>query len=358
MDHTYAVIMAGGSGTRFWPLSREARPKQFLSIGGGGTLIAQTFERLLGVADPSRILVVAGRAHRDAILSALPGLRTENLICEPCARNTAPAIGLAAVHIHARDPEAVMAVLPADHHIGDTAAFHTVLGAAFSAASSGSIITLGITPSRPETGYGYICKGASLGEVGGSEIFGVEAFVEKPDRNRALDYVMSGRYLWNSGMFIFRTDGILAEFQRHLPDVYAQLKTIGGAIGTPGLDGVLETAFKAMPSISIDYGIMEKVGGIRLIPATIAWSDVGSWASLPEVSAVDENGNVVSGDTVVVESSGCVIENGAQLVAAVGLRDTAVIATRDAVLVCPLDRTQDVKKVVDQLKAKGRRELL
>lgn len=359
MDHRYGVVIAGGSGTRFWPESRGSRPKQFLSITGAGKpLIALAHNRLRKVLDRDRVFVVAGVAHRDQILAALPDLPPGNLITEPVARNTAPAIGLAAAYLSAQDPAAVLAVVPADQHIGDEEAFARVLSGAFDCASGGNIVTLGITPSRPETGYGYIRKGASIGSCAGFEIFGVEAFVEKPDRAKAIDYVMSGRYLWNAGMFIFRSDTMLREMERHLPEVSGGLKAISAAVGTPALGELTEKVFSAMPSISIDYGVMEKVGGIRVIPASIAWSDVGSWASLYEVSETDPHGNVVSGETVLVDVERSVVKTDSQFVAAVGLRNTAVVVTRDAVLVCPLDRTQDVRKVVEELKTRGRKDLL
>lgn len=359
MDHAYGVIIAGGSGIRFWPESREARPKQFLSVSEGGEpLIALALRRLLKVVDIGRIFVVAGVAHRDQILAACPGMLPGNLILEPVARNTAPAIGLAAAHLHARDPAAVMAVIPADQHIGDEDGFAKVLRGAFACAGAGAIVTLGITPSRPETGYGYICKGASVGVTEGLEVFGVEAFVEKPDRPRAVDYVMSGRYLWNAGMFIFRAGHMLDEMARHLPAVHEGLKAIGAAVGTPSLDEVTAAAFAAMPSISIDYGVMEKLGGIRVIPASVAWSDVGSWGSLHEVSEVDAHGNVVTGDAILVDTENSVVKSGGQLVATVGLRNMAVIVTKDAIMVCPIDRTQDVRKVVEELKSRGRKDLL
>ncbi|MFA6033849.1 MAG: mannose-1-phosphate guanylyltransferase [Myxococcota bacterium] len=358
MDHRYAMIMAGGSGTRFWPLSRESRPKQFFKIGGHKPLITQTYDRLLPLLSKEQIGVVAGKVHQLAIVESLDYLELDNLILEPMARNTAPAIGLASMHLYKRDPDAVVAVIPSDQHIGDTAGFVKVLSAAFDSARNGSIVTLGITPTRPETGYGYILKGASIGVCDSFEVFGVEAFVEKPDRPRAMDYVMSGRYLWNAGIFIFRAESMLKAIEQHIPEVYVGLREIGDAIGTDDLDAVTARAFQAMPSISIDYGVMEKSGGIRVIPAPIVWSDVGSWASIPEISEVDASGNTIRGDTIVVDSGRCVISSDAQLTAVVGMEETAIIVTADAILVCPLDRTQDVRKVVEQLKSKGRIELL
>lgn len=358
MDHNYALIMAGGSGTRFWPLSRGQKPKQFLDITGGKPLIAQVFDRIRNFIDVDRIYVIAGNSHKKAILEALPSMNPGNLILEPAARNTAPAIGLATVMIHAKDPDAVMAVMPSDHHIGDNEAFSNVMKAAFKAAGDAVIVTLGITPSRPETGYGYIRKGGSIGKVGVFEIFGVDAFVEKPDRARAVDYVMSGRYLWNSGMFFFRVREMMREIETHLPVVFEGLQKIIDPANRNKFTEMLETVFEKMPNISIDYGIMEKVKGIRVIPASIAWSDVGSWASLPEVCETDGRGNVIIGDVVLIDSDNCVIESKAQIITAVGLHSTAVIVTGDSVLVCPLDRTQDVKKIVAELEKKGREDLL
>jgi len=363
----YAVIMAGGSGTRFWPLSRQRRPKQFLSIGTARPLIVETVERLSPTIPVERVHIVAGHGHVSAIEEHLPQLGLDALIIEPCARNTAPCIGLAAIHIAARDPDAVMAVLPADHHISQNVRYRELIQAASERAEQGDIVTLGIEPTRPETGYGYIefddqavPEETSLGIAALS----VARFVEKPDLETAHHYLSTGRFLWNSGMFFFTPRTILAAFARHLPDIFAGLERIRDTIGTSEYSATLQAEFSEMRSVSIDYGIMEPVSrpedptALLVIPADIGWNDVGHWAALEDYADQDEDGNIVNGSTVLIDAQQNIIHADSATVAVVGLDNVIVVQTGDAVLVCPKTRAQDVRAIVDDLKAKNRKELL
>lgn len=356
----YAVIMAGGSGTRFWPLSRRLRPKQFLSIGTERPLIVETVERLAPLVTAEQVMVVAGEHHAASIRRLLPELPDGALLVEPCARNTAPCIGLAALHIARTDPDAVMAVLPADHHIGDPDGFRRVMAAAAERAALGEIVTLGIRPTRPETGYGYIHYDRSDTCLSGQgvEICTVNRFVEKPPRDVAERYLSDGGYLWNSGMFFFTAKRILADIERLLPGLHQALVRIGEAIGTDAYDAVLSAQFNAVNSVSIDYGVMEHAEQVRVVPADFGWNDVGHWAALADFAEPDRDGNVVTGDAILVDAANNIVHAGHRAVAIVGARDLVVVATEDAVLVCPRDRAQDVRRVVDQLKKAGRKELL
>ena len=359
----YAVIMAGGSGTRFWPLSRRLRPKQFLAIGTETPLIVETVRRLAPQISLDRVRIVAGAHHADGIRTHLPTLPRDALLIEPCARNTAPCLGLAAVHVAHEDPDAVMAVLPADHHIGDEAGFHRVVSLAAEAAARGEIVTLGISPTRPETGYGYIEveEAISQGEVAP---LAVKRFVEKPDAETAATYLESGRFLWNSGMFFLTARRALADIERFLPRLHAALQRIAAAIGTPAYPDVLAEAFATAESISIDYGIMEHATGhptlppVRVVPADIAWNDVGHWAAIADYAEADAQGNVVEGDGILVDTHNTIVHAAGRTVAVVGMNDVVVVETDDAILVCPRDRAQDVREIVAQLRATERTELL
>ncbi len=350
----YPVIMAGGSGTRFWPLSRKARPKQFLPLASSSPLITDTAARLKGLASVKDTFVVCGPLHAKAAARLVKGLPKKNLLVEPVARNTAPAIALAAVHVAARDPEGILVVLPSDHHVADVAGFKKTLAEAARIAQGGDIVTLGIKPHRPETGYGYIQVGPPQ-EAGGNK---VQAFKEKPDAQTARTYVESGQYLWNAGIFVFRADTILEAFARHMPEMQKGLEALRKAVGKRTYPGVLKRVFPKLPSQSIDYGVMEKASNIAVLPGDFGWSDVGSFAAIPEVRPADEHGNVVSGEAVVVDSKGCVVLADKRPVAVVGLTDVVVVDAGDAILVVPKDKSQDVRKVVDALKARKREKYL
>lgn len=356
----FAVIMAGGSGTRFWPLSRRLRPKQFLAIGTEQPLIVETVERLAPMIGPERIRIVAGGHHADGLRTLLPTLDDDALLIEPCARNTAPCVGLAAIHVAHQDPNAVMAVLPADHHIADPEAFRRVMAAAAERARAGEIVTLGIRPTRPETGYGYIHYDRADTTVAqnGIEVCAVRRFVEKPPRAVAEKYLSDGGYLWNSGMFFFTAARILADMKRLLPAMAEGLARIAETIGTPAYQATLEAEFAAMASVSIDYGIMEHAANVRVVPASIGWNDVGHWAALADFAAADDHGNVVHGPAIVLDSRDTIVHAEDRTVAVVGCDDLVVVSTEDAVLVCPRDRAQDVRRVVQALKAAGKDGLL
>jgi mannose-1-phosphate guanylyltransferase len=351
----YPVIMAGGSGTRFWPLSRQARPKQFLPLASKQPLITDTAARLKGLAPVKNVFIVCGPLHAKSAAKLVKGLPKQNLLVEPVARNTAPAIALAAVQVAARDPKGILVVLPSDHHVADVKGFQRTLAEAARIAEGGHIVTLGIQPRHPETGYGYIQAGDAL-EGGGRS---VKAFKEKPDLETAKAYVSSGEYLWNGGIFVFRADVILDAFAKHMPEMQKGLDALSRAAGKRTFPAVLKRVFPKLPSVSIDYGVMEKATNIAVLPGDFGWSDVGSFAAIPEVRPADENGNVISGDAaVVVDCKNCVVIADKRPLAVVGLSDVVVVDAGDAVLVVPKDKSQDVRKVVEALKARKQKKYL
>jgi mannose-1-phosphate guanylyltransferase len=359
----HAVIMAGGSGTRFWPLSRRTRPKQFLALAGDAPLLAATVQRLPPLAKADRTYVVCGPQHARVARRLLPALPPENFVVEPCPRNTAPCVGLAALHVAARDPKGVIAMLPADHHVARPDAFRDALAAAGQLAEAGAIATIGIRPSRPETGYGYLKLGPRLAvrARGKSRLpaHKVARFVEKPDVVTAARYLAAGDYLWNSGMFVFRADVILDEIGAAMPALRAQLDRIARDLGTRRYARTLAKVFPECPSVSIDYGVMEKSQRIAVVPADFGWSDVGSFAALPEVRKTDARGNVTEGEAMVLDGKDSVVlATAGRPVAVIGLDDVIVVDAGDAVLVCSRDRAQDVRKAVDELARRGREDLL
>jgi mannose-1-phosphate guanylyltransferase/mannose-6-phosphate isomerase len=358
----YAIIMAGGSGTRFWPLSREKMPKQLLKIGGEDTLIRQTVSRVLPLVRIEDIFIVTNQSLADTIGYQLSSKFDRpwdgNFILEPEAKNTAPALGLAALHLERVDPESIMVVLAADHSIRKTEEFLNLLRKAGEAARHGYLVTLGIKPDRPETGYGYIKSGEKLNEAGIEDVCKVEAFVEKPNLETAREYLKSGNYYWNSGIFIWKTKTLLAEIEKHQPSLHKGLLEIRQSIGTDREADVIKEVFKKLDSVSIDYAVMEKTGRAAVIPADIGWSDVGSWTALDDVSDRDASGNVIAGNVIDIGSRDSIIYAEKRLVATIGLKDAVVVDTPDATLVCSKDKAQDVKKVVDELKKRKGEEHL
>jgi mannose-1-phosphate guanylyltransferase/mannose-6-phosphate isomerase len=357
----YAVIIAGGPGTRFWPVSREQMPKQLLKIGGDDTLILQTVSRVLPLVRIDDVFIVANRALAESIgyqLSAKFNRSWDgNFILEPEAKNTAPALGLAALHLERLDPESIMVVLPADHSIRKTGEFLNLVKKADEAARQNYLVTLGIKPDRPETGYGYIKAGKVLEGSGGKgqgagdeEVYRVEAFVEKPNIETAKKYLTDGSYYWNSGIFVWKTRTFLAEIEKLQPSLYQGLVEIRKSIGTDQEADVIKEVFKKLDSLSIDYAVMEKTDRAAVIPADIGWSDVGSWAALDDVSERDKSGNVIIGNVIDIGSNDSIIYAEKRLVATIGLKSAVVVDTPDATLVCSKDRAQDVKKVVEELK--------
>src|SRR5262245_31914685 len=322
MSSRYVVVMAGGSGTRFWPKSRAHHPKQFLAIGSDRSLLRETVERVAASVGHERVLVVTGAAHAQHATSALPELPRENILVEPEGRNTAPCIGWATRTILSRDPSARIAVLPADHYIGDVAGFRAHLDAAFAAASD-RIVLFGIVPTHPETGYGYIRRGDLISD----NLHKVARFVEKPNRPTAEGYLAERTYLWNSGMFVFPAAVMASEIERLLPELHEgllKLEKNRGAIGA---------LYPTLPSISIDYGVMEKSERIAVMPAEFGWSDVGSWDAAMEINAADADGNVLIGDAIALDSKRSMADaKTGRIVALVGVEDLIVVDTEDAVL--------------------------
>jgi len=346
-EHYYAVIMAGGGGTRLWPLSRQERPKQTLQLLGDRTLFQIAVERLAPLFPPERILVVTAAAYAAELQRECPALPAENFIIEPEPRGTAAAIGLTAVRIGQRDPQGCMACLTADHYIGDEARFRAALAAAEQLAQQNYLVTLGIQPTTPSTGYGYIQRGEQIATVGEFKIYHAARFKEKPALPEAEAMFADGGYAWNSGMFIWRVERVLEEFARQLPELYTQLQaTVNDPTSLPAI-------WATVKNTTIDYGIMEGARSVAVIPASgLQWNDVGSWDSLLEVLPPDEHGNVViSGEHVGLDTQRSLIraESG-RLVATIGISDLVIIDTADVVLVCPRDQAQAVRTMVEQLK--------
>jgi mannose-1-phosphate guanylyltransferase / mannose-6-phosphate isomerase len=346
------VILSGGSGTRLWPLSRELYPKQLLPLVGDRTMLQETVHRLIGLG-AGQPLIVCNEAHRFLVAEQLrqQKIAPQAIILEPAGRNTAPAIALAALKAA---PDALLLVLPADHVISDVAAFHAAIRTATPAATRGKLVTFGIVPTGPETGYGYIRQEPGAGEAG---VHRIAQFVEKPDAVRAAQFLAAGGYYWNSGMFLFKASRYLEELSLHAPDIAAAAQqALAGA--KPDLDFVRvdKTAFEACRSDSIDYAVMEKTSDAVVVPMSAGWSDVGSWAALHEALAADSSGNVTKGDVMAEDSAGCYLYAESRLVCVVGLNDHVVIETKDAVLVAPKNKVQDVKKLVARIKAEGRDE--
>jgi len=349
------VILSGGAGTRLWPLSRELYPKQLLALLGPRTMLQQTAQRVAGL-DCAAPVVVCNEAHRFLVAEQLRALKLtpKAIVLEPFGRNTAPAIALAALAARrdAGGVDPLLLVLPADHVIRDTAVFQQAVRTALPAAEQGQLVTFGIVPDRPETGYGYIQRGAAQGSV-----FRIARFIEKPDLERARQFVAAQDYYWNSGMFLFRAGRYLEELERLAPEMAHACRTAFEQ-GRKDLDFTrLDAAvFEGCPSDSIDYAVMEKTAGAVVVPLDAGWSDVGSWSALHDASDADADGNVAHGDVLQEDSSGCYLYAESRLVAAVGLRNHVVVETKDAVLVAPRDRVQDVKKLVNRLKEQGRYE--
>ncbi len=355
----YGVIMAGGSGTRFWPHSRKSRPKQLLSIAGRKTMIRTTVERITPVIPYDRILVVAGSSHVEEIKHQLPQLPDDQVLGEPEGRNTAPCVALAAYKLMKKDPEAVMVVLPADHLIGGEKGFREALAAAVDTVAQGEyLLTFGIKPSRAETGYGYIRIGDPLFECGAKTVFKVMRFVEKPDPATAQSYLASGQYMWNSGMFVWKAADIITSFEKHLPRVSNAIGEIAESLGTDEESRAIKQAYERIEAISIDHGIMEKADNVVCLPIDVNWNDVGSWASLEDVWDCDNCGNAIRGEVVSIESRGCIVSSPHKVTALIGAGNLIVVDTQDALLICRKDRAQDVRKLQEVLKEKGYEHLL
>lgn len=347
----YAVIMAGGSGTRLWPLSREKRPKQTLKLVGERTMFQQSVDRLAPLFPPERILVVTRIDYADLLQQQVPELPAENFILEPEGRGTAPAIGLAAIHLAKRDLEAVMAVQTADHYIADTICFREALVAAEELTRQGFLVTLGIQPVSPSTGYGYIQKSEPMEVSGEMKAYRVNRFVEKPTQEIALKMVTSKEYVWNSGMFVWRVEHILQAFACHMPAFYQQLLAIGKMWGSKQYQDSLQNIWATVPRQTIDYGIMEKTRNVAVLPVSIGWVDVGSWSSMDQLHTPDQQGNIWTGPHVDIDTrNSTVITDGSHMTATIGIDGLVIVDTPDALLVCAKDHEQEVREVIQRLK--------
>jgi mannose-1-phosphate guanylyltransferase/mannose-6-phosphate isomerase len=354
----HPVVLSGGSGSRLWPLSRQNQPKQFLSLIGDNSLYQETVLRASKLPHAQSPVTVCSEDHRFMVGEQLQavGIANGGILLEPVARSTAPAIALAALHVLANDPDATILVMPADHLIEDEAAFRTAVAAATGLAEEGWLVTFGITPDYAETGYGYILRGDSLSEQG----YRVQRFVEKPDLAMAERYVAEGTYAWNSGMFLFRAQRYLDELARHAPAIFEAARAAYAAASTD-LDFIRldDKAFAASPSDSIDYAVMEKTDHAAVVPVSCGWSDIGSWSSLWSVAQRDGDGNRHEGDVISIDTRGSLVRaSDRRMIATIGVEDLVIIDTPDATLVARKDRVQDVKTIVDHLKAAGRQEHL
>lgn len=355
-----ATIMAGGKGERFWPKSRTNLPKQFLSLTKDGeTMIQKTANHLLNLMDYEDIFVVTNAAYAALVHEQLPQLPVENILLEPCGRNTAPCIGLAAHMVQKKyGSDAVMLVLPSDHLIRCEELYIDTLRRAADAAADGQrLVTIGITPAYPETGYGYI-KFAKKSRHGMTGVYAVECFVEKPNLEKAKEYLSSGSYLWNSGMFVWKAGVILEKLQEHMPNLAKGLQEIADVIGQEDFQTVLEQKYPTLESQSIDFGVMEKASDIFTLPGSFGWDDVGNWLAVERINDTNDYGNYIEGDVITIGTEHTTICGGKRLIAAVGVQNMVIVDTGDAVLICDKEHTQDVKKVLEVLKCSNRSELL
>ncbi len=354
----YAVVMAGGAGTRFWPLSRRSRPKQLLPFADGRSLLAATVARLEPLVPPVRTLVVTSADVVEAARRELATLPAENVLAEPTGRDTAACVGWVAWRLARTAPGAVMVVVPADHVVADGGALRSALAAAAATATArGGLVTLALRPARPETGFGYLELGEVVGGAGGHPVHAVRRFVEKPDRARAESFLAAGSFRWNSGMFAWTVAAIEAAIRTHLPELASGLDAMMASADEVGEAEALARHYPGLPRVSVDFGVMEKASPVWAVAVDLAWSDVGSWGGLAEVLPVAD-GAVTMGDVVALDSDGSVLVSDGPLIASIGVRDIVVVATRDAVLVVRKDQAQRVKELVERLRAAGRDDLL
>ncbi|WP_025162165.1 mannose-1-phosphate guanylyltransferase [Paraclostridium bifermentans] len=346
----FNVIMAGGGGTRFWPISRQETPKQLLNLSGEDTLINETIDRVNKLSCKENLFVVTNKKQVEPLKETTKNrLLTQNILVEPDARNTSAAIGYAAFNLMKKHGDGIMCIYPADHHIKHEEEFLNVLNRAIKVADeSDKIVTIGIKPTFPSTGYGYINfdKGETVGQFSHEVI----EFVEKPKYNKALQYLESGRYLWNSGMFVWKVSKVLEDFKRYLPKLYDKLEELSEYMSTDKELEMIEKIYPTIPSISVDYGIMERSNDVVVVPGDFGWNDVGSWDVLGSIFPTDDHGNIRRGETIAIDTQNSVVYSDEKLVTAVGIKDLIVVSTEDAVMVCPKDRAQDVKSIVEELR--------
>ena len=345
----YGVILAGGRGERFWPKSRRGHPKQLLSIIGQRTMLEETKERVLSLIPQERLLIVSTEGFEELIKNALPDIPEENFLFEPRGRNTAPAIAYASERIYRESPQSKMVVLPADHHIVDGRKFLKTLRVALEIADADYLVTFGIVPARPETGYGYIEVGEEIAEKAGVIVHRSMGFKEKPNQKQAKGFLKAGRYLWNSGMFVWKTEAILKSLEEHMLDLSADFKEYRKSLGTAKEKSTLKTVYEKTPSTSIDYGVMERAPNVAVVKADFSWDDVGDWSTLERLKERNSNGNVVLGDHLGIETKNSVIVSESGLVATVGVSDLVIVRVEDTTLVCSKERVQDVKTLVQRL---------
>lgn len=353
----YAVIMAGGTGTRFWPLSKKRKPKQFLSLFSEKSLLQETVDRLDGMIPQNRVMVITNRDYKEWVSEQIPHIPEEFIIGEPVAKNTAPCIASAAAVLLRKDPDAVMMVMPADHQIQNREALYSVLNSASKTARErDALVTIGVEPGRPETGYGYIRRESDQSFIKDElPVYKVKNFTEKPDLVTAEKFLKSGDYFWNSGIFVWKASTIVSAFQKYLPDLYTHLDKL---IHSGFESGNIDEFYYSCPSVSIDYGIMEKAEDVYLIPADFDWNDIGSWKAVHELAEKDENENASLGTEVITNGTKdtLVHSKSGKLITLVGVSNIALVETEDSILVLNLDKAQDVKNVVDMLKSDQKTE--
>lgn len=355
----YCLIMAGGSGTRFWPRSRVAKPKQYLNIIGNESLLQSTVKRFSTFTDTENIYIVSNKSQAEVLEAQTPMLPKQNLIYEPVGKNTLPCIGLAAMFAEKENPNGIMVVAPSDHLINNNDLFkQTVLAAAKIAEERDGIVTIGITPTHPATGYGYVQTANEINGDNKIRQFKVERFVEKPNELKASEYLRQGGFYWNSGLFIFKISVFLDAVKAFAPELYGDLRKIQADLGNPSFDQTLDTTYRAVQSISVDYGIMEHAKNIYLVEGNFDWNDLGSWESVYQVDEKDENGNVNSGEAIFLESKNSYVFTDNGIVTVIGIDDVVVVRDGNAVLVCKRNKTEDIKKIVDQLKSENNNHFL